>query len=702
MDSPNPEPFSQLFLDEARDLLDGVERLVMDLETQAAQPETLDALFRIFHTLKGSGAMFGSPRVECITHQLETLLDLAREGKRALDQELLDLVLECRDYLQSLLGSAPPSEDEDRILIERIRAGLDSEALDTSAELESETGANTPPKPSNHEPTPEDSGPILVYWIRYAPCADAFARGSDPAALVGDLLELGEGESRLDLSRLPSLGDADPERCHLSWDVLLATTKGQSAIEDLFIFDDPETYGIVTLGRRPETPCSAARQACFEALARRGRLDANDLPTAPGAPTSPNASTTPPPPAPPAAAPPPKPNGSASFPARETVRVATDRLDRLVNLVGELVVNQARLNQLSTSLSSPELSSATEEAERLIDDLRDNVLDVRMTQVGAAYQRFRRLTRDLANDLGKRIRFVGEGEDTELDKTVLDQLGDPIIHLLRNCCDHAIEPPEERQAAGKDPTGLVRLSAAQRGSQVVIAIRDDGRGIDRDRLRRKAVEKGLLAPDTKLSPQALLQLVFHPGLSTAASVSNVSGRGVGMDAVKSQIEALRGKIEIESEPGQGTEIRLFIPLTLAIIDGLLVAIRNDRYILPIELITETLELPREERLADNGRNLALSRGEAVPYIRLRELFDEGEEDAPGCEMAVILQSGEQRFGLVVDRVLGSRQTVIKSVGKLCRTIKCISGASILGDGRVALILDAQGILEQDAQRRLTG
>jgi two-component system, chemotaxis family, sensor kinase CheA len=373
------------------------------------------------------------------------------------------------------------------------------------------------------------------------------------------------------------------------------------------------------------------------------------------------------------------------------VRVPSGKLDRLVNLVGELVMNQSRLAQATAGVEAPDLLAPVEEIERLVSELRETVLGIRMMPIGVTFHRFKRLVHDLSAELGKEIDLVTDGAATELDKTVLDQLGDPLVHLIRNSVDHGIEPAGERTAAGKPARGVIRLSARHTGSNVVVTIEDDGRGLDAAAIRAKAVERKLIAPEAALSEREIFQLIFLPGFSMAREVTSVSGRGVGMDVVKRQVDALRGSVGIASEPGRGTSISLTLPLTLAIIDGLLVEIGGDQYIAPMAVVTENVELRRADRGRNNGRHVVAVRGELVPYLYLREMFGIGGEE-PEIEKIVIVRHEEQRVGLVVDRVLGSHQTVIQSLGRFYRNIEMVSGATIMGDGRVALILNMAGLV----------
>jgi two-component system chemotaxis sensor kinase CheA len=371
--------------------------------------------------------------------------------------------------------------------------------------------------------------------------------------------------------------------------------------------------------------------------------------------------------------------------------VPSERLDRLVNLVGELVINQSRLSAAQALDANPELAQPVEAMERLIAELRDSVLGIRMMPIGATFSRFQRLVRDLSAELGKEIDLVTEGAETELDKTVLDQLGDPLVHLIRNSMDHGIEGPDDRLAKGKNRRGTLTLTARHEGAHVVITIEDDGRGLDKTAIRAKAVEKGLITADAVLSDPETFHLIFLPGFSTAKVISSVSGRGVGMDVVKRTIEGLRGSISLNSPEGRGTVIRLTLPLTLAIIDGLLVEIEGDRFIVPMTAVTENVELARDERYANNGRNAVDVRGALVPYIPLRDLFEiRGSE--PELEKIVIVQ-------MEGDRVIGSHQTVIQSLGPFYRDIDLFSGTTIMGDGRVAMILNLAGILRYAIQRR---
>jgi two-component system chemotaxis sensor kinase CheA len=389
----------------------------------------------------------------------------------------------------------------------------------------------------------------------------------------------------------------------------------------------------------------------------------------------------------------------------ENVRVPAERLDELMDRVGELVIAQSRLSQLAASSADLHLRSVSEEIERLSGELRDTMMVLRMVPVATLFGRFRRLVHDLARETGKAIELVTDGESTEVDKTVIERLADPLVHLVRNSIDHGLELPGDREAAGKPSMGTIRLSARQAGGEVIIKIIDDGRGIDRAKVRAKAEASGLIEPGQTVSDQELLQFIFHPGFSTAQKVTNLSGRGVGMDVVKRTIESLRGAIDMTSKPGEGSEISLRIPLTVAIIDGLLVRVGEGRYVIPLAAVEECIELSLEDDLRSRGRSFISLRDTLVPFLRLRELFDTGTRPDPHQKI-VVISTGSERVGLVVDQIIGDHQTVIKSMSKLHADVATFSGATILGDGTVALILDVAHLVaagqQQEARLRAAG
>ncbi len=665
MSQPNPV---NTFLLEAGDLLAQIEEIVLDMDAGSPDPEDINRLFRSFHTIKGSGAMFGFDDVAAFTHHVETALDHVREGSLKLSPELLQLVLAAKDQIKTLLDVAQGEATLEPGSSEKLIAAIN--AL---------SGHGAPAAPASaHAPKPAaDVSAKQTFRIRFRPDPAIMVSGTNPVSLLNELRDLGDCTVVAKTDSVPALEDLQPDQIHFSWEITLTTERGANAIKDVFIFvEDGSELSIEPVAAlQPPAP----RQVVPEPAA----------PVAPVAvvPINPSAAAA----------------GDTTLftrnPAQKkaasakdsTVRVPSEKLDRLVNLVGELVMNQSRLSQIATRFSAPELDVPVEEIERLVSELRENVLGIRMMPIGTTFSRFKRLVHDLSAELGKEISLVTEGAETELDKTVLDQLGDPLVHLIRNSLDHGIEPADVREQRGKPRQGTIRLAAVHTGSNVVVTIQDDGKGLDTAAIRAKAVEKKLIAPDANLSEKEIFNLIFLPGFSTAKAITSVSGRGVGMDVVKRQIDALRGSVSIASEVGQGTTISLTLPLTLAIIEGLLVEIGHDQFIVPMSVVTENVELRRADRSRNNGRNLVAVRGEQVPYIHLRELFGQ-EEGEPEIEKIVIVRHEDQRVGLVVDRVLGSHQTVIQSLGRFYRDVEVLSGATIMGDGRVALILDLAGLV----------
>ncbi|MBL9166627.1 MAG: chemotaxis protein CheA [Verrucomicrobiales bacterium] len=689
MSQPNP---AITFLQEADDLLGLIEEVALEVDPLAPDAEDVNRLFRAFHTIKGSGAMFGFDAVAAFTHHVETALDRVREGQLGLSQELIGLVLAAKDHIKFLLDPAPAPSSGSADESGRIIASLNGLWNPGGASVLRNDTLPAPPS-ATIPPPPTGIRPRESFQIQFRPDPALLLSGTSPVALLKELLALGDGTLVAKLEEVPELALLQPDQCHFAWDIHLSTDKGLNAIQDVFIFVQdgstiliepvpPSAKGALMV-QIPETSPRAASQpnpaATAPALGRTEGRSAS-TPKTSAVPTG---------------------VGARKAPGKDnTVRVPSEKLDHLVNLVGELVMNQSRLSQAASRFDSPDLAVPVEEIERLVSELRDDVLGIRMMPIGSTFNRFKRLVHDLSAELGKEIDLLTEGAETELDKTVLDQLGDPLVHLIRNSLDHGIEAADVRQKRGKPRRGTIRLAAAHTGSNVVVTIQDDGKGLDTAAIRAKAVEKQLIPADASLSDKEIFNLIFLPGFSTAQQVTSISGRGVGMDVVKRQIDALRGSVSIASEVGVGTTIALTLPLTLAIIDGLLVELGGDQFIIPMSIVTENVELLRHERSRNNGRNVVAIRGELVPYLRLREVFDVRSAELD-LEKIVIVRHEDQRVGLVVDRVLGSHQTVIQSLGRFYRNVGIVSGATIMGDGRVALILDLVGLI-QSARTRGAG
>lgn len=678
----------ETFRIEAVELLEQVEQGLLDLTHRLTDKDLVDAVFRGLHTLKGSGAMFGFDDLAAFTHHCETAFDRVRKGEVPATVELVSAVLSARDHMRSLV------EDEVTQAHLDTGAGLLADLRRAVESAQSgKASASAPVDPTRAAATQDvPASAAQAGWrLWFSLPANAMTNGSNPLALLAELGELGEMHVEADTSSIPPLDGLKPTDLYVAWNVTLRTDQPRSAIDDVFIFvmDDMQ------LKIEPLSHAESGLEA------RAGEIVAE----------APSIATPVPAPAEPARTAPRSPEQvAASGDAKqakssESVRVPAERLDELMDRVGELVIAQSRLSQLASASTDLHLRSISEEIERLSGELRDTMMVLRMVPVATLFGRFRRLVHDLARETGKAIELVTEGESTEVDKTVIERLADPLVHLVRNSIDHGLELPADREAAGKPRTGQIRLSARQAGGEVIINITDDGRGIDRERVRAKAVASGLLEPDQQVSDHELLQFIFHPGFSTAQKVTNLSGRGVGMDVVKRTIESLRGTIDLTSTPRKGSEISLRIPLTVAIIDGLLVRVGDGRYVIPLAAVEECLELSLEDDLRSRGRSFISLRDKLVPFLRLRELFRTGTKPDPHQKI-VVISTGSERVGLVVDQIIGDHQTVIKSMSKLHASVNTFSGATILGDGSVALILDVGHLVaagqQQEAQLRAAG
>jgi two-component system chemotaxis sensor kinase CheA len=644
----------EIFRVEAQELLEQIEQGLLDLANNPGNKELVATVFRALHTLKGSGAMFGFDALASFTHHCETAFDRVRKGEVPATKELVTAVLNAMDHMRALAEKRPVAVGEGDALLaalERVVGQAESKAA-----------------PSSHPaPAAKPAGGLATWHIVFTLGADVLVNGTRPLPMLDELRALGAcpgGACRISAitSAIPPLGKLIPTECYMGWDVTLTTGEPRAAIEEVFMFVIDDMTLDISAAAIPET--TAANEP----------------------------------------APTPEPDAAAAdaktWRPDASVRVPAVRLDELMDRVGELVIAQSRLKQIANASTDMNLRSVAEDIEHLASELRDSMMSVRMVPVVQLFGRFRRLILDLARDTGKEIEMITEGETTELDKTVIERLADPLVHLIRNAADHGLEPPEERRAAGKPAKGRVTLTARQAGAEVVITVKDDGRGVNRARVRAKAEENGLILPGAVLGDQELLQLIFQPGFSTAATVTSLSGRGVGMDVVKRAIEALRGSLELSSPPGEGSEVSLRIPLTLAIIDGLLVRVGTARYVIPVSAVEECLELTPEQDLRSTGRSLLTIRDHLVPFVRLRDLFKTGT--APDrYQKIVVISTGTDRVGLVVDQILGDYQTVIKPLSPFHAGVGSFSGATILGDGNVALILDVGALTTSAAQHDQT-
>lgn len=660
MSTPDP---NETFRQEARELLETLEQTLLDLNQTPHDGDLVDGAFRALHTIKGSGAMFGFDDVADFVHEFETAFDQVRKGKAEISTGLITVALSAKDHIAQLI--VEPNCDV---------AGGRSILVALSEIVEARSGA---PSGEPSAPGGRERHETGRWRVAFELPGDALLLGTDPVLLLEELRELGQCEVTAQTDRVPPLEVLDPETSYLGWEIILETDKGREAIEDVFIFlrDGME----LTIEPLEGTRTPAEPEAAAETVG-------NQLPVQSGSSQTDKSRTA---------------NTSAPAKGNSSLRVPAERLDELMDRVGELVIAQARLAQIAEASDELNLKAVAEEIERLAGGLRDTTMGIRMVPIGSLFGRFRRLIHDLSGELGKSVEFLTSGEETELDKTMIERLADPLVHIIRNAVDHGLEPPSRRIATGKPTAGTVRLAAIHMGAEVAISISDDGAGLDVERIRAKAEEAGLISPEAKLSDQELYQLIFHPGFSTAKEITSVSGRGVGMDVVKRTIDLLRGSIDVASNVGEGTTVTLRLPLTLAIIEGMLVRVGNGRYCIPLSAVEECVELPNSAETSGKGRNLLNIRGALVPFLRLRELFGT-KVPADLHQKVVIVAVGEQRVGLVVDQILGNNQTVIKSLSKLHADVETFSGATILGDGTVALILDINHLVRfgQNFEARL--
>jgi two-component system, chemotaxis family, sensor kinase CheA len=698
----NLDQVLQTFIVEARELLEEMEAALLRVADEAEPRESINAIFRAAHTIKGSSGLFGLDAVVTFTHVVESVLDRVRDGAVNLDEPLVALMLASGDYIGRLVDAVergephadPKSEPEGAALLARLQEHLADEA--------------SPARPAPTAVRAMASGGA-AHWhlsLRFGP--DVLRNGMDPLSFIRYLGTLGEIRHIVTLpDAVPNLDALDPEGCCLGFEIGFLTSVDKAAIENVFEFViDDCALRIVPPGSRVEQYIELIRShpegpsPLGEILVRCGSITAHELESAlrvqaASAPTrkigtilAEQGNVAP-------------QVGEAALAkqkqARETrgaesqsVRVDAVKLDRLINLVGELIIATAGANLVAKRTRNLELMERNSTLSDLVEEVRDSALQLRMVKIGGTFSRFKRVVHDVARELGKDIELAVSGEDTELDKTVVEKIGDPLMHLVRNAMDHGIDSAELRAARGKPAVGTVSLNAFHDSGSIVIQVSDDGGGLDRERILAKGLERGLVEPGRAMSDAEVYALIFEPGFSTAAQITNLSGRGVGMDVVKRNIAALRGDVAIASEPGRGTTVTVRLPLTLAIINGFQVAVGKSVFVVPMDMVDECVEFS-----AEPGHDYTDLRAQVLPFIRLRELFE-----VPGTATArqniVVVKHAGQKFGLVVDALLGEAQTVIKPLSRMFAQVRGISGSSILGSGDVALILDVP-LLMQEAQ-----
>ena len=698
----------QTFFAEARDSLQQVEDCLLALEGDPTDQETINTLFRAAHTIKGSAGLFGLDQIARATHQMENVLDRVRNGELRIDAGLSDRLLNSADLIAELIEQASSGIGSDA-----TTAALDGRIDAMTAEFADYSGCSAAaPATAALCPAPEGDDGSWHLSLQFG--VDTFRNGFDPLSVVRYLGTLGDIVAvAVVTENIPPLMELDPESCYLGFELTLRTTAGQAAIEAAFDFvredctlqllppgrSAAEFAGLMTatadqvgLGK-PQAESPAMEMGALQAAPAGKpqedvRRPANEISVSKPEATVASAggaagvdSTLSRP-----------PKSDARAEEARFVRVPADKLDELINLVGELVICGASAAELAQTLQHAPMIETIQQMGSLVEEIRNGTLGLRMVQIGELFTRYRRVVRDTAAQLGKEISLVIDGAETELDKSVVEKISDPIMHLVRNAIDHGIETPAARVAAGKPANGTVRLAAHHDSGNIVIRVSDDGHGLDGARLEAKARARGLLEPGQVLREAERLQLIFEPGLSTAEAVTNLSGRGVGMDVVRRNIEALRGSIVLESAIGVGTTIEIRLPLTLAIIDGFLVRVGGSSFVIPLHAVVECIDAPvgQQQPGSDWAGHLAL-RGDVLPFLELRNVFGVTERP-PARRSVVVVKNGNALAGLVVDQLMGEYQTVIKPLGKLFGMLRGISGSTVMGSGAVALILDVPALI----------
>lgn len=712
------EEICKIFFEESFEGLDAMESSLLNLDVSADR-ETINTIFRAAHSIKGGAATFGFMEVSNFTHGVETLLDEMRNGQRAVTPDAVQLLLQSVDCLREMIKAtqAKVPVDSARIagladeihqllatkpgtVVEVPPPAVAAPAPVAASEAAAAAAPDAGPAPTAMPATvaapaaagspPEFFGDSPGWVIEFRPHADMLRTNNEPLRMFAELRRLGELRVHCDASAVPALDALVPDACHLRWRLELKGAVEKSAVDE--VFDWVETVsdlefrhfpGRAAAETAPATPLAAA-------VPPVAATPVGAAPAAAPAPAAPPAAVAASPlPAAPAAA---APAGDAS------IRVSTTKVDHLINLVGELVITQSMLSRFADGCDPAELEKLREgltQLTRNTRELQQSVMQIRMLPISFAFNRFPRLVHDLSRKLGKKVELRLSGEGTELDKTVLEKISDPLVHLVRNALDHGLEKPEQRLAAGKAETGVLELNAFHQGGNIVIEVRDDGGGLNKARILARARERGLVAPDAELSEDQIHNLIFAPGFSTAEVISDVSGRGVGMDVVRRNIQDLGGHVHIESVEGRGSTIRIRLPLTLAILDGQLVRVGSETYVISLVAIVETIQVKRDRvNQVPGGAELFRLRDEYIPIIRLYELFGvEPDADSVAEGLLVIVEAEGRRFGVLVDDLLAQQQVVIKSLESNYRQVAGVAGATILGDGTVALIVDVPGLVQ---------
>lgn len=700
----------QTFITESGEQLEEMERSLLHLENSPDDQDAINSLFRSAHTIKGSSGVLGLEPVEKFTHVVENLLSRIRDNEIRINGGIIELLLECRDHIGTLIALAAANNElteeaakKDSALIERLSLLLpETNGAETIKSASEESGAIPAGKTAK-----TDAWHLSLRFSR-----NVLKDGLDPLSFINYLGRIGEIVSLTAIHEsMPSAEEMDPENCYLGFEIDLKSDFDKKVIDDVFEFvreestihilppfSAVESYihvieslpeDTLLLGEILVSGGALTKSELEEALMEQreaervlkaddakgsllGEILVNDGMVYPQVVE--------------AALDKQKKNQSIAAKEAKTIRIDAEKLDSLINLVGELVIASANIDQHAGRIKDAGLIESASSMLRLVEEIRESSMVIRMVPIGETFSRFNRVVRDISRECEKDIDLKISGGETELDKTVVEKITDPLMHLVRNAADHGLEKTEERLKAGKSAKGTVRLNAYHDAGSIVIEVIDDGRGLNKDKILEKGRAVGLVTEGQQLSDSELFGLIFQPGFSTADKITKLSGRGVGMDVVKKNIEALRGTVEVESREGEGATVRIRLPLTLAIIDGFMVGVGGSSYVIPLDMVVECVELPESEKRIVRDRSYINLRGEALPYIRLRSFFREESEKAE-YENIIIVKYAGQKVGLVVDELFGEVQTVIKSLGKIYKEVKGISGATIMGNGRVALILD---------------
>ena len=665
--------FFEVFFEESFEGLDTMEAELLNLVPGEEDLETINTIFRAAHSIKGGSGTFGFSSVSDFTHVLETLLDQIRQGERTLTTEHVNLLLKAVDCLRSLLAGLQAEQEPDLTEADTLRA-----------QFEEVLGINSTSQESSIQ-TSDSQSDSDTYQIDFKPHHHLFKTGNEPLIMISELEQLGELDTTVFYDEVPEITNLSSDECFLHWRFFLNTSHGESAIKEVFewVEDDAditiELCGGLFTDELP-TPENDSSTVAQEPLIQEPVPNLAEQ-AKPIKPTSANT------------------NKKSTTPESTSIRVGIDKVDSLINMVGELVITQAMLNQLSEQDITPATITALQEGLAQLAhntrDLQENVMRIRMLPINFVFSRFPRLVRDIAQKLNKQVELKLIGEQTELDKTVMEKISDPMVHLVRNSLDHGLETVEKRLQAGKDPVGTVTLNAFHQGGNIVIEIMDDGQGLNTKKIQEKAIANGLISADNHLSNEEINELIFMPGFSTMDEVSDLSGRGVGMDVVKRNIQSLNGSVEVTSAPGVGSTFTIRLPLTLAILDGQLVKVAQHTYIIPLISIVESLQIDIA-KVSRVGKNLDVLRlrDEYIPILRLYDIFNHDNAiESLDKTLLVVVETDNQKVGLLVDDLLSQQQVVIKSLEANYQKVDGISGATILGDGRVSLIVDISGLIK---------